>query len=474
MKKVYSIFEPQEITPPTPIVKVQYVKSQSKLKLYVVNKTYINLTTNYITYATSKPVLNAQGGYDTVMERCDSSTKTAFAKSYLLILCMIEHGLDAIPVETIGRIVGVSDKTMTKIIGWLQNTWLLYIDNEEWKEDVRKVSAGEKDITFHPYKYVLSSYPDFCRSYPEYCQITAKGFSDFDTENPSRDPKLVCITYDNIPDSWSEYFLPWKSFLTKAEASIQKATKEQLPVSASYVSPYSELTLDFQSLRRLRNVSGRIRNGIIKWTRNFYKAPVYNGGRMYHIFHQTPHELRGYLLYKGSPLVEAFDLHNAYYTLLLFKLNGVISPSEYAKYRTLVNTGKFYEDVQHKAGLPTRDAAKLLLQRYRNCTIKQVASKTRKEPELGRIDEYFKTEFPEIREFLDSYPRKDGKKLLQADMCLVEWNVFQPICQMLHDTYGVTPFSLHDGIYLNETDINLLTNRVSWKAIENQFIWSKV
>lgn len=150
MKKVYSIFEPQEITPPTPIVKVQYVKSQSKLKLYVINQTFLNLTTNYIKYATSKFVLNAQRGYDTVMERCDANTKIAFAKSYLLILCMLEHGLDAIPVETIGRIVGVSDKTMTKIIGWLQNTWLLYIDNEEWKEDVRKVSAGEKDITFHP------------------------------------------------------------------------------------------------------------------------------------------------------------------------------------------------------------------------------------------------------------------------------------------------------------------------------------
>lgn len=223
-----------------------------------------------------------------------------------------------------------------------------------------------------------------------------------------------------------------------------------------------------------KRVPSRIRKGVIKWARNYTKYPDLVGGRFYHIFHQVPHELRPYLLFNGSPLTEAFDLHNAFYTLMLFKLKGQVSDAEYQKYRALVKTGRFYEDVQQKTGIVTRQKTKDFLQRYRNITIAQAQAKAHNEPEFGHIDQYFEQEFPEIRRWLNAYPREDGTKKLQADMCWVELFIFNPICRMLYEKYGVTPFSLHDGIYLSEYESNLIADKVDWNQIEDEYIWSKV
>lgn len=467
MKVKYSITNLPEILPPDPIVRVYYTKESAQLTMYVIRNTYRNLANNYVDYATS----NLGGS----RERCNPQTREAFARTYLLLLSLISHGMDVVKVGDIRSVVNVSDNVMTKILYWLQSTFLIYVDNSEWKADIRKAKAGKTSVCFHAYRYGLREYPDFLRYRPERCKVSQRDDSDFDTEHPSRDKKLTRVVYENIPQSWGIYFNEWKGVLKEAEELIRVNASTNITTNDNgCLSPYSALVLDFAALARIKKVSSRIKDGVIKWSRNYYKPPIFKAGRWYHIFHQTPRELRGYLLYRGTPLVEAFDMHNAFYSLMLFVLKGHIPNVEYQKYRALVKTGRFYEDVQQKTGIGSRDLAKELLQKYRNCTIRQVQAKAHTEPDIGKIDTYFAAEFPNIRNFLDTYPRANGSKKLQADMCQVECNVFQPICEMLLNCYHLTPFSLHDGIYLSEADNQRANDLLDWSRVEDLYVWSKV
>ena len=60
----------------------------------------------------------------------------------------------------------------------------------------------------------------------------------------------------------------------------------------------------------------------------------------------------------------------------------------------------------------------------------------------------------------------DIVKRLQSDMCLIESYIISRICVKLLE-WGVTPFSLHDGIYLSEEHIRNLRDNFEFKG-DNQ------
>ena len=83
--------------------------------------------------------------------------------------------------------------------------------------------------------------------------------------------------------------------------------------------------------------------------------------------------------------------------------------------------------------------------------------------------------FPTIRNYLLHYEtitNMDGKRVkrLQSDMCHLETYLISKICFEL-TSFGVTPFSLHDGIYMSEAEMNQLSNRLKLDSIKDTQRW---
>ena len=61
-------------------------------------------------------------------------------------------------------------------------------------------------------------------------------------------------------------------------------------------------------------------------------------------------------------------------------------------------------------------------------------------------------------------------KKLQTDMCHVETSLISKVCFDLK-AYGVTPFSLHDGIYLSEAEMEKIRLAFYFNKIEDVQKW---
>jgi hypothetical protein len=172
------------------------------------------------------------------------------------------------------------------------------------------------------------------------------------------------------------------------------------------------------------------------------------------------------------------------------ELSELIDKSELRKYENMVRSGKFYEEVEKYVhfdlpffpdedginwseeyylwfrGLNKRDLVKKWIQSYRNFGYDGQAYYNHK-----NIDYFFIRELPSIRKWLFSYPmtknsKGDTVKRLQSDMCLIESYIISRVCIKL-TKLGITPFSLHDGIYLSDDHIWKLRAKFELKG-DNQ------
>lgn len=258
-----------------------------------------------------------------------------------------------------------------------------------------------------------------------------------------------------------------------------------------YIPPYE--TLSFNGLTNYDLARFGSFSKLKVWLRHHKeKAIVTESTRLFHSFHNIPRDYRKKLAYKGSLLTEVMDVHNCFYVLMLkvMELSELIDNSELRKYENLVRSGKFYEEVEKYVhfglpifpdedginwseeyylwfrGLNKRDLVKKWIQSYRNFGYDGQAYYNHK-----NIDYFFIKELPSIRKWLFSYPmtknsKGDIVKRLQSDMCLIESYIISRICVKLLE-WGVTPFSLHDGIYLSEEHIRNLRDNFEFKG-DNQ------
>jgi hypothetical protein len=261
---------------------------------------------------------------------------------------------------------------------------------------------------------------------------------------------------------------------------------------AIYIPPYERLSLDgLTNYDLIRKGSfGKLKSYLLKHRE---KTKVTNSTRLSHAFHTLPRKYRKHLTLDGSPLEEIMDVSNCYYTLMYkaMQLSDDINPDELSRYEDLVRRGKFYEDVARYVklnslpicdiddyninwseeeylafrGLNKRDLVKLWLQSYRNFIAGGQA-----EHNHHNIDMYYRKEFPTIREWLFSYARGknlEGKtvKQLQNDMCKIETYIISRVALKVA-SLGVTPFTLHDGIYLSEDHINVLQTKLNLTSSE--------
>jgi len=248
-----------------------------------------------------------------------------------------------------------------------------------------------------------------------------------------------------------------------------------------YIPPYKDLSfvgLTNKDLIRYGNL-GKLKFWLIH---RKDKARITFSTRLFHPFHNLPKQYRKKLAYKGSPLIEVMDVHNCFYVLMLkaMQLSDQIDVSELNRYEILVRSGRLYDEVGNYVvfdrrnypndeyninwseeeylwfrGLSKRDLIKEWMQSYRN-----FGSVGQARHNHSNIDDFYKYNFPTIREWLFSYPmtkNREGKtvKRLQHDMCVIETYLISNVCHRLV-THGVVPFSLHDGIYLSKEHIKQL------------------
>ena len=317
------------------------------------------------------------------------------------------------------------------------------------KEDCFKVIVIEYNLT--EYLYTLVSCYDrqlpFDSAYPTLSSIILHRNKPSETEEEDAD------------GGNEELDLP-------AEA-VEELHYEYLPFMP-YIAPYQELELDVDSRSLVR--IGHIET--LKTWNNYHTrgAKITRGGRLWHPFHSLKRDYRKQVHFKGSPLVEVFDISNCFYTLIYKRLllEEQIPKEELIRYHAVIRQGAFYEEIMKwaamsesfvqekvKSGQTLRETIKTHAQAYRNSRSIQQAARLYPE-----VDFYFKHFFPSIREFLFNCgitTNREGKKVkrIQSEMCRVETFLISQMCYKLLD-YGVTPFSLHDGIYLSQNDMDQL------------------
>ena len=192
--------------------------------------------------------------------------------------------------------------------------------------------------------------------------------------------------------------------------------------------------------------------------------------RFYHPFHSVKRNIRKYVKLDGEPLVEKFDVHNCHYALLnaLIKNEPSIPQEEKDRYWKLtVEDGRLYEEIADfssstRQQIKEKGCAKYL--NYRNETLEQLrrldeddnAPKKKVSNDEYRyvimVDKFFEAVFPNIRKYVFSIKSKDFHSL-HRDLNMIETEILvYNIAYTLYTQYNIKALTLHDGIYVKESD----------------------
>ena len=217
-------------------------------------------------------------------------------------------------------------------------------------------------------------------------------------------------------------------------------------------------------------------------------------GRFYHSLHEYPKERRfKEITWDGEPIVEAWDAHSAFFIVLGYYLRDVYDGEIYyydeaAHLMEMAVTDTLYSSIQNyhneRAVIKlTREETKKNVQMYKNYQRKTLFRKDGKIKNcwwcyrFRYIDEFFKSNFPKIRNLLLDYPRKtepdlkhyrfvlhdDGRLYYEPKTKNVSeiTYVIMPhefelislgICRDLWDIYGIKSVTVHDAIYMKVSD----------------------
>ena len=436
-----------------------------------------------------------------------AASRRTFVKSYILFELLVnELGYnEGFLQEDFIRSLKYKNERITatnfqRIRMRLQYEGLLYTNTKEHIKSVTKAKTKLKEYkyVFHAIELSEASFGEATEEYHyklvgSVKELISRAYKwKISDEHEIQEEGLEQILRESAGDISFEklYNILIDSSLTKTINTSSDSSNKV--IFTIYIPPYE--TLSFKGLTNydLERFGGL---GKLKaWHRHHKeKAIVTDSTRLFHSFHNIPRDYRKRLAYKGSMLVEVMDVHNCFYVLMLkvMELSDLIDKSELRKYEDIVRSGKFYEEVEKYVhfdipvfpddefginwseeyylwfrGINKRDLVKKWIQSYRNfCNVGQAFHNHK------NIDNFFRKEFPSIRKWLFSYPlirNCKGKtvKRLQSDMCHIESYVISRVCIKLME-WGVTPFSLHDGIYLSEEHIRKLREIFELKS-DNQ------
>jgi len=412
------------------------------------------------------------------------SSQDAYIKLYFLLLYMYEQCGTYVDVPyslmilaLYGSKEGNYKRKLGMLLGKMEDEGLILIDKVDWaKSKLRKnvqtcykysvkkfdeIVLDQKDVEIRKEKYSK-------RGSIRFKYKIDKSFDGYINNNFINNIKFSVISNNFVCNELCNNSLSANSF-KKCELS------HLLSEIVHYIPDYSSIKLDIDRLLRNTVLTFKQRKELLSAARYWNKEPIIGSdNRIYHAFHRFPRTLREQCLtYKGSPIIEVSDIHNAYYVFMCKLLEKDKRINRYLdiffeleKFEKLVMSGQFYETIRdytiftQPTGNPDTDAinkkndrekVKQYLQSYRN------EKPGRMKARFPEIDRWFDINYPAIREFLRDYPKQEnGKKALQRDIASIETDIMTNICKELHDTYSVTPFPLHDAIFMSETDNAIL------------------
>ena len=353
---------------------------------------------------------------------------------------------------------------------------------------------------------------------------------------------IVNLKYSNINKKLINILLNINLPIYIKQSSLQFIELHQDRAASRLKKPKNQWSLDlFISFYNRLWVTDIVGNYCKDRTSDLHKTEkgLRPDNRIYTGFHILPKEIRPRVYMDNEPLVESFDVHNCHATLINAILPKTIPTSEKELYLSKTISGTFYEDVMEfvnnrfkvecahsaecnkkidtviadeylsqKFDKPwSRDDTKTAVNKYLNLSKKKL-KRARRTYELRRpwksvnedavyVDEYFKTFFPSIREFIITTPKTNktyekipGKKRSQktiyeivddivkqkpikkciklSDMVTlndmlntVETDIItNHICKDLYENYNITAISLHDGIFVKKSDCSRMPDVV--------------
>lgn len=393
----------------------------------------------------------------------ERKTRDAFVKCYYLLyaLCYMWHQEDALTILMLCAILDVSKPTMERILSHLSHYDLIGIDKNAWYDSVQlRIQAQKYGVCCE-----LDNFRYKC-GYPVPTSFPARGYASLPLNLSFFLPQQTYTVLQNLGLHYNPN-LPLKETILKEDShiisqdSIQNTLKNNVINIANntvFVPDYSKLAfapeLLNMPLEQARQLGDVLKLAV--WNSGRFRPVKLSSGRLFHCWHNMPRVFRKYLEFNGSKLVEAMDIHNAFFVIMIkiFRIEPSIKKEELCRYEKLVRSGKLYEEIMRQTGNPIREQVKQSLNAYRNDDARSMSHYP--------VHRYFKANFPTITKYLMRYPTYNKKgvevKYLQVDASHVETVLMSKVCFALSE-YGVVPFSLHDAIYISEADKARLDER---------------
>lgn len=212
---------------------------------------------------------------------------------------------------------------------------------------------------------------------------------------------------------------------------------------------YKNLTIDPEYFRRVINF-----NDILYAAHIAEVAPFRENGKVYSSLSRMRSFLRQYVRYDGSPLVEAYDITAAHFTLLptiLERIGADIPAEELNRFKEIKD---IYEAVV--GTLPCmyeRGSVKGLMQSfYAANSTGQFLHFKGDDGAKGLIVRFF-DQYPHIRDAIFDYNKNNTEHhKLKSVANEVESDYMNAFCHELY-SMGLHPFRVHDAIYLPENEL---------------------
>lgn len=223
-------------------------------------------------------------------------------------------------------------------------------------------------------------------------------------------------------------------------------------------------------------------------------------GRFYHYFHIIPKDERlATVLWEGEYIVEKWDAHSAFFIVLGYYLKNYKQYESEDERRAFVEEAdrlikmaadnKLYDSIlkyhnAHSEWHVMRDVIKEWVNAYKNQSYSNLFKKNgdRTNHKWAKrffyIDDFFKINFPCIRDMMLNYPRhkelvgadiqNNGRLIhvlnnksisnLQRDVMPYEFELISlGLCKDLYDLYKIKSVTVHDAIYVKQSDAGRIT-----------------
>lgn len=223
---------------------------------------------------------------------------------------------------------------------------------------------------------------------------------------------------------------------------------------------------------------------IKKW--NSHSAIHQSGYRYFSWFHSLKGNERSFFTINESYLRECFDIPACNFCILAKMLEDFnIDEKELTNFQRIIKFKYIYKEIADYANIEWNENNKKLIkdsvQHWLNIRKCKIKNGSYKDYYFTYVDNYIKNNFPNIYDTIinwreEEYTNTSGKtkksKMLWQDYQKVELDIITKLINYLFEKYNVTPVTVHDAVYLTDSDKEKVTEKIEdifWKIIDLKY-----